>query len=174
MYLDKNNIVCHFLLQIDIWARVSPRLKINSLTFTKLFFLHFKIRNLIQKTLRIQYHKFIACENNILRSCWAFCLQSKCLLKVNYLYLTCLFSKRIIYYSKKLILCNKKKLIEKEFNFSQAQKLKKSEFNFLARSHRSQHTSSTFFAWLNKLHNIQSNFLQTERKQWILFVFMKN
>ena len=106
------------LLQIDIWARVNPRLKINSLTFTKLFFLHFKIRNLIQKTLRIQYHKFIACENNILRSCaltafclskiiiimhcWAFCLQSKCLLKVNYLYLTCLFSKRIIYYSKKI------------------------------------------------------------------------
>ena len=33
------------------------------------FCLHFKIRNLIQKTLRIQYYKFIACKNKILISC---------------------------------------------------------------------------------------------------------
>ena len=58
--------------------------------------------------------------------------------------------------------------------FHRLKKLKKVNSIFLARSQRSQHTNSTFFACLNKLHNIQSNFLQFEKDAKIVFVFMKN
>ena len=58
--------------------------------------------------------------------------------------------------------------------FTGSKSSKKVNSIFLARSQRSQHTNSTFFAWLNKLHNIQSSFLQIEKDAKIIFVFMKN
>ena len=59
--------------------------------------------------------------------------------------------------------------------FHRLKKLKKSEFNFSCKvTTLTTHEFHFFFAWLNKLHNIQSNFLQTEKDAKIVFVFMKN
>ena len=106
--------------------------------------------------------------------CWTFCLQSKWMLKVNYLYLTCLLFKKNNLLLKQFFAI-KEKLIEDEFNFSQAQKAQKKWIQFFLQGHNAHNTRiPLFFAWLNKLHNIQSNFLQTEKDAKIVFVFMKN
>ena len=93
---------------------------------------------------------------------------------MNYLYLTCLLFKKNNWLLKQFFAI-KEKLIEDEFNFSQAQKAQKKWIQFFLQGHNAHNTRiPLFFACLNKLHNIQSSFFQIEKDAKIVFVFMKN
>ena len=88
--------------------------------------------------------------------CWTFCLQSKWLLKVNYLYLTCLLFKKNNLLLKQFFAIKKANRRWIQF-FTGSKSSKKVNSIFLARSQCSQHTNSTFFCMLEQVtqHSIQ-------------------